>query len=182
MIMRSARIANDLIVLAAVLGSSAGGQSSQQRGNVAGTQAFSTVTPAQREAIAEAIRRATTEFLAAISSVDAEKAASFDSRSADFTFAGDDGSICRTPEVCHKGMKEGFDGLRSQEIRISDAKIAVLAPNVAVETMSAVGSFSTKAGKTMVIDKSAFTMVWVREAEGWKVLVIHQSFLPPKAQ
>jgi ketosteroid isomerase-like protein len=145
-------------------------------------QVAATVTPAQHDAIADTVSKLTTDFLATMQSVDADKSATFDSRSRDYAFVGEDGSICRTPEACQKLNKEGWQSLRSMQIRVLDSKVAVPSPTVAVETMSVAGSIFPKSGKAIVIDKSAFTIVWVREADGWKILSFHQSFLPPKTQ
>jgi hypothetical protein len=70
--------------------------------------------------------------------------------------------------------------VRSMQIRVLDSKVAVPSPTVAVETMTIAGSVFPKTGKTMVVDKAALTIVWVREADGWKILTFHQSFLRPK--
>ncbi len=147
-----------------------------------GGQATGSVTPAQREAIADTVSKATTDFLATMRSLDADKAATFDSRSSDYTFIGEDGSVCRTPEVCQKANKDGWKGVRSLQIRTLDSKVAVPSPTVAVETMSIAGTVVDTAGKAHVVDKGAFTIVWVRETDGWKMLSFHQSFLPPKTQ
>lgn len=145
-------------------------------------QVAATVTPAQRDAIADTVGKLTTDFLAATRTVDADKAATFDSQSPDYAFASDDGSICRTPKPCQQANKDGFKSLRSMEIRVLESKIAVPAPTVAVETMLIAASIFPKSGKTLVIDKAALTIVWVREPEGWKMLTFHQSFVPPNTQ
>jgi hypothetical protein len=113
-------------------------------------------------------------------SVDTDKAAAFDTRSADYARLGEDGSICRTAEVCERLNKDGWQSVKSIEVRVLDSKIAVPSPTVAVETMTIGGSVSPKSGKTVVIDKAAVTIVWVREADGWKMLTYHQSYPPPK--
>lgn len=145
-------------------------------------QVATTVTPAQRDAIADTVGKLTADMIAAMQSIDADKAATLDSRSPDYSFVGEDGTICRTAETCQRANKEGWSSLKSMQIRILDSKIAVPAPTVAVETMTVAGSVFPKSGKTVVIDKAAFTIVWVREADGWKMLSFHQSFAPPKTQ
>jgi ketosteroid isomerase-like protein len=145
-------------------------------------QIAATVTPAQRDAIADTVRKLTTDFLAAMQSVDADKADTFDSRSPDYAFVGEDGSICRTPKPCQQANKEGWKSLRSMQVRVLESKVAVPSPTVAVETMNIAGSVFPKAGKTVVIDRAALTIVWIREPDGWKILTYHQSYLPPKTQ
>ena len=140
------------------------------------------VTPAQHDAIADTVSKLTTDFLAAMQTVDADKSAAFLTRSPDYAFVSQDGSVCRTPEVCEKLNREGWKSVRSMQIRVLDSKVAVPSPTVAVETMTIAGSVFPKTGKTMVVDKAALTIVWVREADGWKILTYHQSFLPPKTQ
>lgn len=145
-------------------------------------EAAATVTPAQHDAIADTVTKLTTEVLAIFQNVDADKYAAFDSRNPDYAFVAEDGSVCRTPEACEKLNREGWNGLRSMQIRVLDSKVAVPSPTVAVETMTVAGSVFPKTGKTMVVDKAGLTIVWVREADGWKILTFHQSFLPPKTQ
>jgi ketosteroid isomerase-like protein len=145
-------------------------------------QVAATVTPAEHDAIADTVSKVTTDLLAAMQSVDAGKLATLYSRSRDYAFVGEDGSVCRTPEVCQKLNKEAWSSVRSMQIRVLDSKVAVPSPTVAVQTMTIAGSVSPTSGKTIVIDKAAFTIVWVREADGWKILSFHQSFLPPKTQ
>jgi len=145
-------------------------------------QPNATVTPTQRAAIADTVQKLTSDFLAAMQSVDADKASSFDTRSPDYAFLSEDGGICRTPETCAKMNKEGWQSVKSMQIRVADSKIAVASPTVAVETMNIGGSIFPKSGKPVVIDKAAITIVWVREAAGWKMLTFHQSFTPPKTQ
>ena len=145
-------------------------------------QTPTTVTPAQRDAIADTVGKLTSDFLAAMRSLDADKAATFDSRSPDYAFLGEDASVCRTPEVCQRLNADGWKSLKSIDVRVLDSKIAVPSPTVAVETMTVGGSVSPKSGKPVAIDKAAITIVWVREADGWKMLTFHQSFTPPKTQ
>jgi ketosteroid isomerase-like protein len=142
-------------------------------------QADATVTPTQREAIADTVRNLTSDFFGAMQSVDADKAASFATSSPDYTFLSEDGGVCRTPETCQKLNKEGWQSVKSMQIRVIDSKVAVVSPTVAVETMTIGGSIFPKSGKTIVVDKAAITIVWVREAGGWKMLTFHQSFPPP---
>jgi len=70
------------------------------------------VTPAQRAAIADTVGKLTTEFIAAMQTVDADKAASFDSGSPDYSFISEDATVCRTPEICQRLNKEGWQALR----------------------------------------------------------------------
>ena len=140
------------------------------------------VTPAQHDAIADTVTRLTTDFIAAMQTVDADKSATFLTHSPDYAYVGQDGGVCRTPEVCEKLNREGWKDVRSMQIRVLDSKVAVPSPTVAVETMTVAGSVFPKTGKAMVIDKAALTIVWVREADGWKILSYHQSYLPPKTQ
>lgn len=144
--------------------------------------AEATMSPAERAAIADTVSKLTTDLISAMQSVDADKAAALDSRSPDYTFAGEDGTICRTFEVCEKLNREGWQSLKSMQIRVLESKVAVPAPTVAVETMTIAGSVVPKSGKTMTVDKVAFTIVWIHETNGWKILTFHQSFAPPKTQ
>ena len=143
-------------------------------------QITAAVTTAQRDAIVDTVRKATADFLAAAQSVDADKFGSFLTTSPDYAYAAQDGSICRTPQVCLRLTKEGWSDVQSMQIRVTDAKIAVPSPTVAVETMSISGDVVPKSGKTMTIDKAALTIVWVRETTGWKILSLQQSYPPPK--
>ena len=145
-------------------------------------QTSATTTPAQRDAIADTVSKLTSDFLAVMRSVNADKAATFMTRSPDYAFISETGDVCRNRELCEQNNKEGWKSLKSMEIRVSDSKIAVPSPTVAVETMTVGGSISPKSGKTMVIDKAGFTIVWIREADGWKMLTFHQSFPPPRPQ
>ena len=145
-------------------------------------EATATVTRAQHDAIADTVTKLTTDVLAAMQTVDADKSAAFLTHSPDYAFISEDGSVCRTPEVCEKLNREGWKSVRSMQIRVLDSKVAVPSPTVAVETMTFAGSVFPKTGKAMVVDKGAFTIVWVREADGWKILTFHQSFIPPKTQ
>ncbi|HJP60390.1 MAG TPA: nuclear transport factor 2 family protein [Gemmatimonadaceae bacterium] len=143
-------------------------------------QIITSVTTIQRDAIADTVRKATADFLAAAQSVDVDKAGAFVSSSPDFAYVAQTGDITRTPEAWKQETREGWADVRSMQIRPVDSRIAVVSPTVAVETMSFSGTVVPKSGKATVVDKAAFTMVWVREPAGWKVLSFHQSFLPPR--
>ena len=136
----------------------------------------------QRDAIADTVRKVTTDFLGAMQTVDADKVAAFATSSPDYAFVSEDGSIVRTSQAWQQGMKQAWSDVQSLHLRLLDAKIAVPSPTVAIETMSLGADMRLKSGEPVTIDKAALTIVWVREATGWKILSLHQSFLAPKPQ
>ena len=141
-----------------------------------------TVTPAQRDAITDTVRKVTTDFLAAMQTVDVEKVAAFVTSSPDYAVVSEDGSIVRTSQLWQQRTKEVWSDLQSMQIRLLDSRIAVPASTVAIETMSLDADIRLKSGEPVTIDKVGLTIVWVREASGWKILSLHQSFLAPKPQ
>lgn len=136
---------------------------------------------AQRAAITDTVRKATSDFLAAAEHVDTAKAAAFLSHGSDFTFASD-GTAWTGWDSFKTVFYDGWKDTRSQQISVHNSSFAVLSPSVVVETISASGNVVDTAGKKRVIDKSAITLLWVRDSTGWKILSVHQSFAPPKTQ
>ena len=143
-------------------------------------QSESTLTSGQRDAITDTVRRATADFIAAVEHVDTTKAGPFFIHSPDFTFASN-GELM-TGWQAFQPVFKGWNGLRSQRITFLNSRIAVLSPTTAVETISATGDVVDTAGKARRIDKSAITLLWVRDSTSWKILSIHQSFPEPKAE
>ena len=143
------------------------------------SQVGTELTPAQRSAIADTVGKLINDFFAVGEQVDADKAAAFFSPRPDFSAALENGAVSTSSESFLKDVREGWKGLRSQRINMGDSRIAVLSPTVAVATISATASAVDTAGKKISIPKAAFTLVWIRESGGWKVLSFHQSFPPP---
>ena len=141
-------------------------------------QGEATVSSSQRAAITDSVRKATSDFFAAAEHVDKAKAAPFFSHGRDFTFASD-GSAWIGWESFQGLFDEGWKDVRSQQISVHNSSLAVLSPSVVVETISASGNVVDTAGKKRIIDKSAMTLLWVRDSTGWKILSLHQSFAPP---
>ena len=138
------------------------------------------VTPVQRDAIADTVRKATTDLFGAMQTVNADKVATMATSSLDFAYVGEDGSIIRTPQAWNQSTRDGWSDLQSMRIHVLDSKVAVPSPYVAVETVSLGGTIVPKSGRPYTIDKAALTIVWVREPGGWKMFSFHQSYQLPK--
>jgi hypothetical protein len=144
-------------------------------------QSEPTLTNGQRAAITDTVRKATSDFIAAVEHVDNARASPFFSHGPDFTFASN-GNAWTGWDSFQGLFNEGWKGLRSQRIAVVKSRISVLSPTTVMETISSTGDFVDTAGKKSVIDKAALTFLWVRDSSGWKILSLHQSFPEPKTK
>lgn len=130
-----------------------------------------------RAAVVAAIRQATQAFVNAAAQVDADKVFGFFSRNPGFAVANN-GVFMTSPDQFHNALAGYYKGYKSDEIQISDARIAALSPTTAVETV--IGTFAPvdNSGTKAAPRTFNWTFLWVREPDGWRILQGHQSFLP----
>ena len=135
------------------------------------------LSDADKAAVESSVRQATSDFVDAAEHVDADRVFSFFSARPGFAVANN-GVFVPSPHQFHTALTGFYKGYKSQDIQISDTRIVALSPNAAVESM--IGTFSPvdNAGTKAAARTFNWTFVWVREANGWKVLQGHQSFLP----
>ena len=138
--------------------------------------AVASLGPAQRSAVADSVRRATSEFSAAASAVDADRLFALYSNTPDFA-AADNGVLYTSVEPLREKYRQIYRGFRAIETHFDTTRVTVLAPDAAVITFS--GSVVTidTAGVRQPPTTLALTLVWVREPAGWRIRQMHQSFL-----
>ncbi len=112
---------------------------------------------------------------------DVEKTFADASMSSDFKMA-DNGSVYPSREATVAAFREDFLSLQSQEVRIVEQDVAVVSRDVAISTTRGVFSARYKSGKMMPNTAFVWTVLWRREAGGWRFVNVHQSFKPSGAQ
>jgi uncharacterized protein (TIGR02246 family) len=130
-----------------------------------------------RAAVVASVRQATNDFVTAAEHLDTDRVFGFFSSNPGFAVANN-GVFMTSRDQFHEAIAGYYKGFRSQDINISDTRIAALTPNLAVETL--IGTFAPvdNAGNRAAPRTFNWTFLWVREADGWKVLQGHQSFAP----
>ena len=128
---------------------------------------------AQRAAVEETVKSLTEQSIAACEKVDIDGVAVNVSDKYNTGFI-DNGVFYPSFESLIADFRIGFGRLKSQEIKISDRRITVLAPNVALVT--AHGNF-TATDKTNNTFKGnfAWTFVYAKIGDEWKIIHSHQS-------
>lgn len=135
------------------------------------------VSDADRNAVEAGVRQATRDFVEAAKRLDTERVYSFFSSSPGFAVA-DNGTFITSRDRFHEALAGYYKSFRSQEIQVEDTRIAALGPDKAVETLSGTFAPVDNSGNKAAPRTFNWTLVWVREPDGWKILHGHQSFLP----
>ncbi|HJQ09584.1 MAG TPA: nuclear transport factor 2 family protein [Gemmatimonadaceae bacterium] len=135
------------------------------------------LSDSDRAAVEAAVRQATKEFVDAATHVDADRAVAFFTRSPAFAVA-DNGAFLTSREQFQNAIVGAYNGLQSQEVQIGETRIVALAPDKAVESLTGTVVRVDKSGTRSPPQTFSWTVVWVREPDGWKILHGHESFLP----
>jgi len=135
------------------------------------------LSDADRAAVESSVRQATNDFIDAAEHVDAERLMNFFSRKPGFA-AADDGTYLTSRDQLHDAVAEFYRRLRSQDVQMRDMHIVALAPDKAVATGAGTVVRTDSSGNKAAPRTFAWTFLWVREPEGWKILHGHESFLP----
>lgn len=132
------------------------------------------ITDAQQATIEDTVKALTDELINGAEQVDVDRCF------ANFTDAYDSGFIDNgvfypTLDSMIDVFRSGFSRLRSQEIEMSETRISVLAPNVAILTTH--GSFTeTDTSNNTSDSRFALTLAYAKVGEEWKIVHAHQSF------
>ena len=135
----------------------------------------SSLSPAYQAALADTIRQMRNTFVAAASRLNVDETFGLFSRSPGFA-AGDNGTFYTSADRVRDVYRNIWRAFRAQDIQIRDSRTVVLSPNAAVDTFDGTFAPTDLGGTKAAPFPFNITTVWVREAGGWKILQIHQSF------
>jgi len=138
------------------------------------------LTEAQRTAIADSVRQADDQLFAALNAKDVQRMMSF-YVPGDDVISADAGMIYPSRDSLEKSSRAFWSSLKSVSIARDQQRIAVLAPKAVVVTETWHGTFTDSAGKSMDT-KGAYTVVWERRDDGWKILAENNSYPMPAPQ
>ena len=136
------------------------------------------VSDEQRAAIEVTIRVLTDELVAASEQVDVDRVFAKCSDAHDAGFI-DNGVFYPSLDSLLAAFRTGFSRLRRQEIEVSETRVSVLAPNVAVLTAHGYGT-ATQTDDQTFESPFAWTFVFVKEGDNWRIVHSHQSFPLPE--
>lgn len=135
------------------------------------------LSDAERAAIQDTILTLWDETLAGIEEADAAKAYRLFSDRPDAWYIRD-GSLYPSIATAEREYAEGFKGISRQRREIDTLAVTVLGPSTAV--LFSLGRFfaTDTAGVTHPPLELAWSAVWRREDEGWRIANLHISFPP----
>lgn len=141
------------------------------------TPAPAPMTDAQRTAIVDGVRAAHEALWASFPRLNVDSTMAF--------YVADDrvtvaelGMIYPSRDSVVKAIRAAWAGFRSISATPAEPRIMVLGPNAAVLTTTYVGSFTDTAGMTGEV-RGAWSAVYHRSPDGWKVVQTHESMPVP---
>ncbi len=137
------------------------------------------LTDEQRAAIADTVNAANAEAWDAWREVDLDRALSYIHDSPDVGFAME-GQVYSGYAEVDSFWRGGFASADRIDITISDLRTMVLTADVVCLVQRGVFSVTDSAG-TSPETAFALTTTWVRRDGEWKVLLGHESWLPPES-
>jgi uncharacterized protein (TIGR02246 family) len=146
----------------------------------AACQRSAPLTDAQRTAIADSIKQVDQQLFAALNARDVPKIMSFYVPGNDLISA-EMGMIYPSRDSVDKAARAFYGTLKAANFVRDQQRIAVLAPTAAVMTETWHGTVTDSAGKSMDM-KGAYTAVFERTADGWKIVAENNSAPMPMPQ
>ncbi len=132
------------------------------------------LTAAEKEAIVGEVKGQFGQLVAAINQKDAAAWSGFYAADGFVSaIAGTESFAARDEWV--QAITANFAMRESQQLEPLDVRVTVLAPDLAVLT-SAEKTDMTLAGGQTLKSKHVFTMIWKKEAAGWKIVHSHESW------
>jgi ketosteroid isomerase-like protein len=142
------------------------------------------LTEEQKAEIADTVRQVYADFLSAGDPVDFERMMTFAHPDVEQYYVGEPAQWVNLLTVYpdNDRVREVWEpimaGRRSQETVINDEYVAVLAENMAVHVVEGTYAITDTLGNTTEPNRLTASTVWIREGEEWKMIHMHQSWIP----
>jgi len=132
-----------------------------------------TLTDAQSKAIGTEVRNQFDQLVSAIDQLDADAWSRFYSKD-DFVSAMVGTDYYGTRGEWVDTITKYFSMTERQSIEPLQVRVTALAPDLALMTSQEKGQIRSKAGDRGAFEH-AFTMIWKKEPDGWKIIHSHES-------
>jgi len=132
------------------------------------------MTAAEKKSVEDGVKERFERFVAAVNAMELAAWADFYSN-AGFLSAIAGTEYCGSKKAWVEMIKGYFSVRESQNITPVAMRVVALAPDLALMTSEEQTSMRLKEGGENAA-KHAFTMLWKKEPEGWKILHSHESW------
>ncbi len=137
------------------------------------------LTDAQRAALADSVGQLTTQWLATfVTQPTVEKYLAHYVRGNELVHA-EYGMIYPTYDSLVAGARAFFRTVSSMNFTLENPRFTVLDRDVVVMSTMVKGTSKDTAGKESPPSQEAWTAVWHRTPDGWKIVADHESMAPP---
>ncbi len=137
------------------------------------------LTDAQRAALADSVGQIATQWLATfVTQPTVDKYLSHYVRGDELAHA-EGGMIYPTYDSLVAGARAFFKTVTSMNFTLDHPRFTVLDRDVVVMTTMVTGTMKDTAGKESPPSQEAWTAVWHRTPDGWKIAADHESMSPP---
>jgi ketosteroid isomerase-like protein len=137
------------------------------------------LTDAERTALADSVGQIATQWMATfVTQPTVEKYLSHYVHGNDLVHA-EYGMIYPTYDSLVAGARAFFKTVSSMNFTLDQKRFTVLDRDVVVMTAMVKGTMKDSAGKESPPSQEAWTAVWHRTSDGWKIAADHESMAPP---
>lgn len=133
------------------------------------------LTPEEREAVAAEVEVAIQAFYDDWSSADFDRGMSWFDAHPDFSFASA-AQVWTSARTMDEAFRPSFRDLERQEFRIGSHRMSVLSRDLVHVVSRGTNIQYRRDGTAADPLEFAFSSVWVRTSDGWKVRFAHQAF------
>ena len=133
------------------------------------------MTTAEKGSVEREVKERFERFVASVNAMDAEAWSAFYSDEG-FLSAIAGTRFCGSKKAWVELIGGYFSARQHQQIDPVAMRVAALAPDLALMTSEEKAAMCVKGGCESVV-RHAFTMLWKKEREGWRILHSHESWL-----